>query len=141
MDKNGPILLIDDDDEDLEIFNGILHELAPEREILNFVNSDEVLAYLNENTSVNPFLIISDINLPKLSGIELRDKIHNNEQLRLRCIPYLFFTTSSAQQMVVDAYSKSIQGFFIKPSSIDEFKNMVKAILSYWSLCKAPNTQ
>lgn len=139
MTTPGPIIMIDDDVEDLEIFKEIINEFAPEREVIEFGNSDDVLTFLDENTSVNPFLIISDINLPKLSGIALREKIQNNEQLRLRCIPYLFFTTSSAHQDVIDAYSKSIQGFFIKPANLDTLKSVLQAIITYWSLCEAPN--
>ena len=139
MNKQGPILLIDDDNDDLEIFKEIFVELNCLNPIITFTSADATLSYLNENGSVNPFLIISDINLPKLSGIELRNKIHNNEQMRLRCIPYLFFTTSIAQQDVIDAYSKSIQGFFIKPNDLKELKAMLQSIITYWTFCKAPN--
>ena len=131
--------MIDDDVEDLEMFKEIINEFAPEREVIEFENSDDVLTFLDKNTSINPFLIISDINLPKLSGLALREKIQNNEELRLRCIPYLFFTTSSAHKDVIDAYSKSIQGFFVKPTSFDKLKSMLHAIITYWALCEAPN--
>ena len=139
MHSPGPIIMIDDDADDLQLFREIINELAPEREVIEFESSTDVLTFLDKNASLNPFLIISDINLPKLSGIELRDKIQNNDHLRLRCIPYLFFTTSNAHQDIIDAYSKSIQGFFIKPSSIDKLKSMLHAIITYWALCEAPN--
>ena len=139
MNKKGPILLIDDDEDDLLIFRDIFKELKCENEVICFLSSDAALEYLNDNKSVRPFLIISDINLPKLSGIELRDKIHNNEQLRLRCIPYLIFTTAIGQDEVVEAYSKSIQGFFIKPADLKELTLIIQTILSYWSYCKSPN--
>ncbi len=57
------------------------------------------------------FLVLSDINMPKLNGMELREKVHNNEDLRLKSIPYLFFSTNAEQKHVIDAYSRSIQGF------------------------------
>ena len=114
MNKSRSILIIDDDDDDLLILQNIFQELNCPNEIIPFTGSNEVLTYLDANNGLRPFLIISDINLPKLTGIELRDKIHNNEQLRLRCIPYLFFTTTIAQREIIDAYSKSVQGFFCK---------------------------
>jgi len=60
--------------------------------------------------------------LPKLNGLELRQKIHRNESLRIKCIPYLYFTTSAEQKHVIDAYSKSVQGFFIKPNAFEKLK-------------------
>lgn len=86
-----------------------------------------------------PFIVFSDINMPKLNGIELRQQIHENEDIRVKTIPYLFFTTSAEQDAVIDAYSKSIQGFFIKPSSFDELKNTMKIIIEYWQKCESPN--
>ena len=77
--------------------------------------------------------------MPRLSGMELREKIHENEDLRLKSIPYLFFSTSAEQQHVVDAYSKSIQGFFVKPSNYNEIKQIIKTIVSYWEACVSPN--
>lgn len=139
MNKQGPIILIDDDVDDLESFTEVIMGITKVHEVIPFSNSDAALTYLTDNSDVNPFLILSDINLPKLSGIELRDKIRNNEEIRLRCIPYLFFTTAIGQKDLIDAYSKSIQGFFIKPSDYNELKDIMKAIITYWGFCKAPN--
>lgn len=90
-------------------------------------------------TSIEPFIIFSDINMPKLNGIELRAKIHENEDLRMKSIPHLFFTTGAEQQHVVEAYSKSVQGFFIKPYDFLEMKDMIKSIVEYWQKCVSPN--
>lgn len=77
--------------------------------------------------------------MPKLNGMELRNQIYENEDIRIKTIPYLFFTTSAEQDFVVDAYSKSIQGFFVKPSSFQELKNTMKIIVEYWQKCESPN--
>lgn len=138
MPKNGPIVVIEDDMDDQEVFSSVFNELAFENEIIFFPDGDGVLEYLNE-TKIKPFLIISDINLPKLNGLELRDKIQNNADLNLKCIPYLFFTSSKSQQTVMEAYSKSIQGFFIKPNSYDELHRILKNIIQYWQDCEAPS--
>jgi len=65
--------------------------------------------------------------------------VHQNEDLRLKSIPYLFFSTSAEQKHVVDAYSKSIQGFFVKPNKFEELEDIISTILSYWSKCVSPN--
>lgn len=77
--------------------------------------------------------------MPKLSGLELRQRIQENEDLRIKSIPYLIFSTSSEQTAVVDAYSKSVQGFFVKPSTYQKLRNMMKVIVEYWKNCESPN--
>ena len=105
--------MIEDDIDDQDILNEVFKELNYPNPVLFFDNGEVALEHLTK-TNIQPFLILSDINLPKLDGFKLRDKIHNNEQLKLKCIPYLFFTTSVDQKSVINAYSKSIQGFFYK---------------------------
>ncbi len=91
-------------------------------EIIFFGDGENALTYLTIR-EIEPFIIISDINMPKLNGLELRQKIHQNERLRIKCIPYLFFTTGAQQKQVIDAYSTSVQGFFIKPDSLEKLKS------------------
>ena len=138
MNKIGPIVVIEDDAEDQEILAEIFKNLDYKNPIIYFSDSEEALQFLI-NTKIKPFLILSDINLPKLTGFELREKIHTNEDLNLKCIPYLFFTTTSAQKAIIDAYSQSVQGFFIKANSVDKLKNTIKKIVEYWQECEAPN--
>lgn len=139
MNKLGEILIIEDSKGDQALFTDALENLNVLNEVIFFEDGDSILKYLNSNLSINPFLIISDINLPKLSGIELRDKIYNDSELALRCIPYLFFTTSAAQADIVNAYSKSVQGFFVKPDNIFELEEILDTIIKYWKHCKAPD--
>ena len=138
MNKNGPIVVIEDDEDDQEILGQIFKNLEYKNSIIYFSDSQEALDYLIE-TKTKPFLILSDINMPKLSGFELRQKIHTNEDLNLKCIPYLFFTTTSNQKAVVDAYSQSVQGFFVKPNNIENLERTIKTIIEYWQQCEAPN--
>ena len=113
-------------------------ELECKNEIVFFSDGEQALDYLSGD-SIEPFIIFSDINLPRLTGMELREKIHENENLRIKSIPYLFFSTSSEQKFVVDAYSKSVQGFFVKPSNYSEIKTTIKIIIDYWTKCVSPN--
>jgi len=140
MDKTGPIIVIEDDPDDQETFQEVFTELNCSNKVHYFSDGDKALEYLLVSRE-QPFLILSDINLPKLNGFELREKIHNNEQLRLKCIPYLFFTTANDQKNVIEAYSRSIQGFFTKPSSYSELLRIVGNIIEYWRDCQSPNVQ
>ena len=137
MNKTGPIIIIEDDHEDQETFTDVFEELDYANEIIFFSEAELALEYLID-TAVEPFIIFSDINMPKLNGMELRAKIHENEDLRVKSIPYLFFSTSAEQNHVVEAYSKSVQGFFVKPSEYNEIKETLRTIVEYWQKCVSP---
>lgn len=137
MDKNGPVLIIEDDADDQEILRLVFKKLDYPNEVIFFNDGDEALVYLKD-LRIKPFLILSDINMPKLNGMELRDKIFNDAQLNLRCIPYLFFTTCAEQPIVIKAYSKSVQGFFVKPGGFSEIEETMSLIMRYWKECHSP---
>lgn len=139
MNKTGPIIVIEDDSDDQELLNEVFTALGVNNEVIFFGESEKALEYLSHKSSAEPFLILSDINMPKLNGIALREKIDTNEDLRIKCIPYLFFSTTAEQQYVVDAYSKSVQGFFIKPNSFEKLQRVIKIIVEYWQECESPN--
>ena len=138
MNKNGTIIFIEDDLDDQYLLSQVFKELDYKNDILFFGDGELALHHLMHN-HIEPFIVFSDINMPKLNGMELREKIHNNEDLRFKCTPYLFFSTSSEQQHVIDAYSKSVQGFFVKPNNFTELKRTLKIIIDYWKECVSPN--
>jgi len=138
MNKSGPIIIIEDDQDDQELLTEVFAELNYKNEIVFFGDGEAALAYLT-SVQTEPFIIFSDINMPKLNGMELRAKIHENEELRIKSIPYLFFSTVAEQDNVVDAYSKSVQGFFIKPNSFKELQDIIKTIVEYWQKCVSPD--
>jgi CheY-like chemotaxis protein len=138
MNKGGPIIIIEDDMDDQEFLADVFEVLQYPNELIFFSDGEQALDYLTA-TTIEPFIIFSDINMPKLNGIELRAKVHENEDLRMKSIPYLFFSTVAEQQHVIDAYSKSVQGFFVKPSDFNKMKEMIKNIVEYWQNCVSPN--
>jgi CheY-like chemotaxis protein len=138
MKKDGPIVIIEDDLDDQDLLGEVFKQLNYPNQIVFFSNGEDTLRYLMSSDE-SPFIILSDINMPKMNGFELREKIQNNEKLRLKCIPYLFFTTSTQQELVIDAYSKSAQGFFTKPHTFSELVRVMKNIVEYWKDCHSPN--
>jgi CheY-like chemotaxis protein len=138
MNKNGPIIIIEDDPDDQDILKEIFKKLKYTNELIFFADGLEALEFLNQ-PKVIPFLILSDINMPKLSGFELRSKLKTDADLAIKCIPYLFFSTALNQKAVMDAYSMSVQGFFVKGNSISELEKTVTVIVEYWKRCAAPN--
>ena len=138
MNKNGPVVVIEDDEDDQEMLAEIFKRLNYDNEIVFFIDGNAALDYLNK-TEIIPFLILSDINMPKINGFQLREKVQTNLLLHVKCIPYLFFTTSATKSTVIDAYAMAVQGFFVKPSSYEKLENTIKKIMDYWKECIAPN--
>lgn len=138
--KAGPILLIEDDIDDQEIFREAVSELGVPNELIIFNNSIDAFNYLLQTTD-QPFIIFCDVNLPLLNGIEFKRKIDSNEDLRRKSIPFIFYSTTVNQDAVNEAYTKmTIQGFFRKKESFSDIKTNIKTILDYWKECKHPNT-
>lgn len=138
MNKNGPVIIIEDDDDDQFLLAQVFKKLAYPNKIIYFFDGQAALDYLNSTTD-EPFLILSDINMPKLDGFALREKLHTDAALQIKCIPYLFFSTAVSQEMVINAYSLSAQGFFIKQTTLQELEDIIFIIMEYWKKCAAPN--
>jgi CheY-like chemotaxis protein len=136
--ESGPVIVIEDDADDRLLLKEVFERLNYPNEIMFFPDGQDALDFLN-GTNITPFIILSDINLPKLDGFALRNKIRMDAQLQIKCIPYLFFSTSSSQKSVVDAYSLSVQGFFIKQNTMAEMEKTIFVIMEYWNRCVSPN--
>jgi CheY-like chemotaxis protein len=138
MNKRGPIVIIEDNKGDQRILVEIFKNLDFANELCFFYDGEEALEFLNSTDKI-PFLIISDINMPKLNGFELRSRIHENKKLALKCVPFLFFSTGADKDSVQDAYAMSVQGFFRKPDGIEELEKTLRNIVEYWKECIAPS--
>ena len=138
MSKKGPILMVDDDADDCELVKEVLRKEKIENELICFSDSNKAIEYL-KNTAQKPFLILSDVNIPGMSGIEFRKKLHEDEELRHKSIPFIFFTTSAGPFAIKQAYEMNVQGFFEKPTSFTEVCNLIRRIYDYWQMCRHPH--
>jgi len=138
MNKDGQIIIIEDDEDDQFLLEEVFNSLDYPNERVYFPDGLAALEYLHSDSAA-PFIILSDINMPRLNGIELRNKLQTDAALNLKCIPYLFFSTAANQEAVIDAYSNSAQGFFVKQTSFDALRNTITIIVEYWKKCAAPN--
>jgi DNA-binding NtrC family response regulator len=134
----GPIILIEDDTDDQDILKEVFQSLKVPNEIKVFSNCTDAYQYL-DTTQDKPFVIFSDINLPLMSGAELKKKINLATHIRRKSIPFVFLTTTSDHNAVMDAYESLAQGFFTKPNDFESLKQMIQMILNYWKLSKHPN--
>jgi CheY-like chemotaxis protein len=137
MNKKGPIVLIDDDQDDLHLLIEIFSEFNLPNEIHLFKKAESLIAFLR-NPEVDPFLIISDINMPVMNGFRLREMVMSDTQIVTKNIPYIFFTTASMLRVVGESKDASFHGIFRKPARHAEWKDTLMAIVKYWTLSMPP---
>jgi CheY-like chemotaxis protein len=138
MSLKGPIIIAEDDQDEREILQLVFQRLGVRNELLFFDHGQLILDYLI-STYVKPFIIISDINLPVMNGLELRKAIHDNPVLRRKSIPFIFLSTTGNRQVVDLAYEMTVQGFFVKENTMKEIETCIRMILDYWTKCKHPD--
>ncbi|MBO0939973.1 response regulator [Fibrella sp. HMF5335] len=138
MSLKGPIVLVDDDEDDQYLIELSLKSLQLPNELRLFGNGLDALTYL-QTTQEQPFIILCDVNMPIMNGIELRRQINEDEYLRKKSIPFIFLTTASNAQLVQEAYDTMVQGFFRKAPDFAGLEKQIKCIIEYWQACLHPN--
>jgi CheY-like chemotaxis protein len=131
MNKKGPVVLVEDDEDDSFLFEEAYSKLDLPNELVIVTDASKAFEYLSR-PEVAPFVIISDINLPGASGLELRNRLFDDPALRQKSIPFVFLTTSDDRQIVKEAYKLPIQGIFSKPNNTTEYTKRIKTMLNYW---------
>ena len=140
MSLYGPIVIIDDDEEDCELTRRGLHEVGIKNKVVIFGSGIDALRYL-ETTEDKPFLILSDIEMPEMTGLELRRKINSSEYLRKKSIPFIFRSSSASREEVEEAFRLNVQGFFTKPEKFAHVVEDLEHITWYWKYCLHPNNE
>jgi CheY-like chemotaxis protein len=135
MTSKAPIVVIEDDDDDQFFIREAISSLDIENPLLFFSNGVEAMAYLID-AQEPPLVILSDVNMPTMNGIELRQLI----DLKKKCIPFVFLTTAADQGLVNMAYNLTIQGYFQKERTFGGLTEQMRSILDYWDKCLHPNS-
>lgn len=140
MTLKGPIILIEDDEDDQYLIGKALETLQVVNKVHFFPNGKVALDYL-ETTAEQPFLILCDINMPLMNGLELRRRINQSDYLRKKSTPFVFLTTAASAETIITAYEESVQGFYRKPSHFAHLQEQLKVIIAYWENCLHPNSK
>lgn len=136
------ILLVEDDLKDMELTLTALAEKKLANEVLVVHDGEEALNYLFSRGSFrmrapgNPIVILLDLKLPKLDGLEVLRQIKNDEKLRL--IPVVMLTSSREERDVVESYKLGVNAFVVKPIDFQDFVNVVKEIGLFWAVVNEP---
>lgn len=133
-----PLIVVDDDIDDQEMMSLALQDLGIRNEVKMFRDAESALSYLH-NSEESPFLIISDVNMPKVDGLEFKEQIESCNDLKARKIPFVFLSTAASDGFIKKAYDVCAQGFFEKGTSFSQLKDALGTILKYWQKSKYVN--
>ncbi|HYF70334.1 MAG TPA: response regulator [Ohtaekwangia sp.] len=137
MSKKGPIIIVDDDSDDQELLASTFDSIGIQNKLIMFQSAEMALIYLYE-TKDQPFMIISDINMPIMNGIEFKMRIDQCEILTGKCIPFIFLSTCG-KPSEEKACNLDIEGFFEKQNSLNALEHTLRTILNYWKLTRHIN--
>ena len=132
-----PVLLVEDDSIDAMTVKRALLDLGLQTLIVRSTNGEEALQYLRDDTSEKPSIILLDLNMPKMNGIEFLRIIKSDE--KLKTIPVIVLTTSKEDHDVIDSFELSVAGYMIKPVDYWQFVEVMKTINMYWTLSELPD--
>ncbi|MEK7250927.1 MAG: response regulator [Bacteroidota bacterium] len=130
------ILLVEDDVVDAMTVKRALKDLNVTNKLMVKGNGEEALAFLRDENNEKPCIIILDLNMPKMNGIELLRALKQDEQLRR--IPAVVLTTSKGEQDRFETFDLSVAGYMIKPVEYPQFVEVVRNINLYWTLSELP---
>jgi DNA-binding NarL/FixJ family response regulator len=136
--NTSPIYIVVEDTDDEEIIREAFVEAGVHNELRFFSTGEGVLNELRTN-KVTPFIIISDVNLPRMDGFELREKILQEASINDKSIPFIFWSTRASEAQIKRAYDLSAHGFFLKGRTFTELKERIHEMVAYWSDSLAPN--
>ena len=136
MRTNKPILLVEDDEVDVLTVRRALKELKVANPLSVASNGEEALEMLEDANAKRPALILLDLNMPRMSGLEFLRRVRSNGCAR--GIPIVVLTTSRQDQDVVHGFEYNVAGYMVKPVDYRKFVEVMQAIDLYWTLSELP---
>jgi len=131
MGKQLKILLIEDDMIEIMKLTRTVSALKLDHKIIKANNGEEAL-YLLEQKENLPDIILLDLNMPKINGIEFLNILKNDNVLKY--IPAIILTTSNNQKDLLECYEIGVAGYVIKPLKYEDYVNKIEKLLAYWSI-------
>lgn len=133
---NKPILVVEDDDVDVMTIRRALKEIHVVNPVVRQENGEKAIEYLRDQGNSPPCIILLDLNMPVMSGIEFLEVVKSDENLKR--IPVIVLTTSSEQEDKVDSFNFSVAGYMAKPVDYRQFVDVMRSIDVYWSISELP---
>ena len=142
MNRLGRILLVEDDPKDVELTLTALEEYNLANEVIVARDGEEALEYLysrgkfKTRSSDNPAVVLLDLKLPKVDGLEVLKQIKSEEKLRM--MPVVVLTSSKEEKDMVASYKLGVSAYVVKPVDFHEFVNAIKELGVFWAVINEP---
>ena len=136
--KEVTILLVEDDDIDATRIQRELNKIKVINPVVSARDGIEGLALLRDKKSVSrPFIILLDINMPRMNGLEMLAELRSDEKLSDSVVFVL--TTSKADEDRFQAYKKNVAGYIVKSQAGDGFLRVMEMLNHYWRVVELPS--
>lgn len=142
MNELGRILIVEDDPKDVELTLTALEEYNLANEVVVTPDGEEALDYLYRRGNFkmrsddNPAVLLLDLKLPKVDGLEVLQQIRSDEKLKM--IPVVVLTSSREEKDLVASYKLGVNGYVVKPVDFHEFVNAIKELGIFWAIINEP---
>jgi CheY-like chemotaxis protein len=127
-----PILLVEDDEVDQMTVKRALSDIHVTNRLDIAGDGEEALTFLRDEKTQKPGIILLDLNMPRMNGIEFLSVIKKDDNLKR--IPVIILTTSEEEQDKVSSFDLGVAGYMVKPVDYSQFVEVVRTIDLYWTL-------
>ncbi len=131
-----PVLLVEDDAVDVMTVKRCFKQLKISNQLLIANNGEEALQLLTQTHLMRPCIILLDINMPKMNGLELLNRLKSS--LKLKKIPVVMLTSSKEESDVDQCFELGIAGYIVKPIEYPKFVEIIELLCTYWSKSELP---
>jgi CheY-like chemotaxis protein len=141
METLGRILMVEDDPKDVELTLTALEDYNLANEVVVAHDGEEALDYLYcrgkfaGRSSDNPAVMLLDLKLPKVDGLEVLHQVKSDEKLRM--IPIVVLTSSHEEKDMVTSYKLGVNAYVVKPVEFHQFVNAIKELGIFWAVINA----
>ena len=134
-----PILLVEDDSVDAMTVKRAFTELKVVNELVREVNGEAAISYLRAHLDRKPCVILLDLNMPKMNGIEFLKVAKADDELRQ--IPVVVLTTSKDDRDKMESFKSCVAGYIVKPVDYRKFVDAMRILNLYWTLSELPGAE
>jgi CheY-like chemotaxis protein len=134
--------MVEDDPKDVELTLTALEDYNLANEVVVVRDGEEALNYLNcqdkyaQRASGNPAVMLLDLKLPKVDGLEVLRQVKSNDALKL--IPVVVLTSSHEEKDLIASYKLGVNAYVVKPVDFHQFVNAIKELGVFWAVINAP---
>lgn len=136
MRNERPILLVEDDEIDILTIKRSFKEIHVTNSVEVANDGEEALIILKDLHHSLPCLILLDLNMPRMTGLEFLKIVKTDEQLK--CVPVIILTTSKDERDKVESFKLGVAGYMVKPVDYRQFVEVIQTINMYWTLSELP---